>query len=146
MPQLTICIKYMLHLVGVKALHFDALHQKGRNNTPFRDFLTTLPAKDRAKLLATIAKIEEHGLAEATRQQWVKHLEGAIWEIRSQFANNIQRACYFHAERMITTSSPTVSPRKPRKHHKAKSGSANFLQTLQTGRIEPCPSPASTTC
>lgn len=29
----------------------------------------------------------------------VKHLEGEIWEIRSQFANNIQRACYFHAER-----------------------------------------------
>ncbi len=58
----------------------------------------TLPAKDRAKLLATITKIEEHGLAEATRQQWVKHLEGEIWEIRSQFANNIQRACYFHAE------------------------------------------------
>lgn len=86
------------YISGVKALHFDAYTKKD-GTTPFRDFLTTLPAKDRAKLLATITKIEEHGLAEATRQQWVKHLEGEIWEIRSQFANNIQRACYFHAER-----------------------------------------------
>ncbi len=81
----------------MKTLRFDA-YTKEDGTIPFRDFLKSLPAKDRAKLLATIAKIEEHGLAEATRQQWVKHLEGAIWEIRSQFANNIQRACYFHAE------------------------------------------------
>ena len=68
MPQLTICIKYVT-FSGAKALHFDAYTKKD-GTTPFRDFLTTLPAKDRAKLLATITKIEEHGLAEATRQQW----------------------------------------------------------------------------
>lgn len=96
-PRLTICNKYVT-FSGVKALHFDAYTKKD-GTTPFRNFLMTLPAKDRAKLLATIKKIEEHGLTEATRQQWVKHLEGEIWEIRSQFANNIQRACYFHAER-----------------------------------------------
>lgn len=77
------------------ALHFDT-YQKEDGTIPFLDFLTSLPTKDRAKLLATIKKIEEHGITEAAKQQWVKHLEGAIWEIRSQFANNIQRACYFH--------------------------------------------------
>ena len=96
-PPLTICTKYVT-FSSVNTLHFDA-YTKEDGTTPFLDFLVTLPAKDRAKLLATIKKIEEHGLTEAARQQWVKHLEGAIWEIRSQFANNIQRACYFHAER-----------------------------------------------
>lgn len=81
----------------MKQLHFDAYTSED-GTSQFRDFLESLPPKDRAKLLATIEKVEEYGLIEATRQRWVRHLEGAIWEIRSQFANNIQRACYFHAD------------------------------------------------
>nr|WP_301271018.1 type II toxin-antitoxin system RelE/ParE family toxin [Bifidobacterium pseudolongum] len=26
----------------------------------------------------------------------MKHLDGPIWEMRSRFSGNIQRACYFH--------------------------------------------------
>jgi phage-related protein len=68
-------------------------------SSPYEEWYKTLPAKDAAKMDATIHKIEQFGMQIAAQQQWVKHLEGDIWEIRSQVAGNIQRACYFHIVR-----------------------------------------------
>ena len=62
----------------------------------FVEFVNTLPVKDRQKLLATLKKIEEHGLPVASRMEWVKPLNKNIYEIRSKVGSNIQRALYFH--------------------------------------------------
>lgn len=64
----------------------------------FEDYLDSLPDKDAAKLLAVINNIEEQGLSVAERQKWTKKLETNLYEIRSKYASNIQRAIYFHWE------------------------------------------------
>lgn len=61
----------------------------------FKDFLDKLPNKDAAKLTAIINNIEIYGLSTAKKQKWVKKLEKNLFEIRSQYSSNIQRAIYF---------------------------------------------------
>jgi len=67
-------------------------------SSEFYDFLGKLPAKDEAKLLATIEKVEEKGLLVATRQEWVKKLGDNLFELRAKVGSNIQRGVYFHWE------------------------------------------------
>lgn len=62
---MTVCYKYVT-LGCMKQLHFDAYTSED-GTSQFREFLESLPPKDRAKLLATIEKAEEYGLIEATR-------------------------------------------------------------------------------
>ncbi|WEV51171.1 type II toxin-antitoxin system RelE/ParE family toxin [Lactobacillus sp. ESL0731] len=64
----------------------------------FKVFLDSLPVKEAAKLYATINNIELYGLQIASRQKWIKKLESNLFEIRSQYSSNIQRAIYFHFE------------------------------------------------
>lgn len=64
----------------------------------FKAFLDALPSRDAAKLVTTISKIEEYGLRTSERQKWVKKIESNLYEIRSKFGSNIQRAIYFHVE------------------------------------------------
>ena len=40
-------------------------------------------------------KIEEEGIQIAIRMKWVKKLDNNLYEIRSKFGSNIQRAIYF---------------------------------------------------
>ena len=51
--------------------------------------------QNRIKLLTTIQKIEEEGIQIAIRMKWVKKLDNNLYEIRSKFGSNIQRAIYF---------------------------------------------------
>ena len=83
-------------------------------HTEFLEFLQTIPIKDKQKLLATIAPIQEHGLLVAQRMEWVKKLDDDIFEIRSKVASNIQRALYFHVinERYIITHGFTKKTQK----------------------------------
>ena len=83
-------------------------------HTEFLEFLQTIPIKDKQKLLATIATIQEHGLLVAQRMEWVKKLDDDIFEIRSKVASNIQRALYFHVinERYIITHGFTKKTQK----------------------------------
>lgn len=64
----------------------------------FKKYLDSLPDKNADKLLAVINNIEEQGLAIAERQKWIKKLESNLYEIRSKYSSNIQRAIYFHWE------------------------------------------------
>lgn len=61
----------------------------------FRDFIDSLPVKDKAKMLSTIEKTQEHGLLVAQKMEWVKKLDNNIYELRSKVGSNIQRALYF---------------------------------------------------
>lgn len=66
----------------------------GRNE--FMEFYHNLDQKNQAKLLATIAMIEEQGMQTAIRMKWVKNLEDNLFEIRSKQGSMIQRLIYFH--------------------------------------------------
>lgn len=90
------------------------VYEDANGDSPFYEWAEALPKKDRAKLFAVIDRVQQFGLPEAARQQWVKHLDGPIWEIRSQFAGNIQRACYFHvmANRYVITHGFTKKTQK----------------------------------
>lgn len=81
----------------MEPLRFEIFEYEDGTN-PFMEWFVTLPRKDREKMAAVISKVQQFGMQEAARQQWIKHLDGAIWELRSQFAGNIQRACYFHVD------------------------------------------------
>lgn len=89
-------------------------YTRPNGHTEFIDFLQTIPLKDQQKLLATITNIQEHGIIVAQRMEWVKKLEGNLFEIRSKVSSNIQRAMYFHVvgERYIITHGFTKKTQK----------------------------------
>ena len=78
-----------------RKLTFDRVTRPD-GTSEFEDFLAALPSKDRLKLLAVLAKTEQHGLQVAIAQQWVKKLRGGIFELRSRQGSDIQRVLYFH--------------------------------------------------
>ncbi|HJE87402.1 type II toxin-antitoxin system RelE/ParE family toxin [Levilactobacillus brevis] len=103
----------------MKPIRFDFF-----NKNEFTAFLDNLPAKDAAKFLAVLDDIKERGLPSAEKRQLVKKLENNLYEIRSKFSNNIQRAIYFRVEGshyVIThgfTKKQQKTPKKEIKHAK----------------------------
>jgi phage-related protein len=61
-----------------------------------RDELEALPADMRARFRRIVELIQDHGL-ERVREPHVKHLEGALWEIRMKGKDGISRAIYVTA-------------------------------------------------
>lgn len=84
--------KYAI-IIDMKVVEFDYYDWN-----EFESYLNDLPDKDAAKLLAVINNIEEQGIAIAERRKWIKKLETNLYEIRSKYSSNIQRAIYFHWE------------------------------------------------
>ncbi|KRM91872.1 type II toxin-antitoxin system RelE/ParE family toxin [Fructilactobacillus florum] len=80
----------------------------------FEKFLDSLNDKDAAKLVVRISEIENKGMLESRKMQWVKKLDNNLFEIRSKFASNIQRALYFHVEndRFVITHGFTKKTQK----------------------------------
>lgn len=78
----------------MEKIAFESYSRNGRDE--FREWLATLPIKDRAKLLRTIEETEENGMLVAQRLKWVKKLDNNLYELRSKVGSNIQRAIYFH--------------------------------------------------
>ncbi|KAB8287846.1 toxin RelE [Bifidobacterium ramosum] len=70
-------------------------YQTKEGTSPFVEWMGGLRRNDRAKVYATIRNIELFGIGIALQQGWVKKLDADIWEIRSQFGSNIQRAPFF---------------------------------------------------
>ncbi|MCD8845225.1 type II toxin-antitoxin system RelE/ParE family toxin [Staphylococcus gallinarum] len=73
---------------------FNTLEDENKNSE-FINFVNNLPQKDKMKLLLTIQKIQDYGIRQAIKMEWVKKLEDGIYEIRSKLGNNHQRALYF---------------------------------------------------
>lgn len=98
----------------------------------FIEFYKKLPTKDRAKLLATIKRIEEEGLETAKAMQWVKLIEKDLYEIRSKLASNIQRAFYFQVvnnEYYITSGFTKKTQKTPKREiDKAKEIKRKFWE------------------
>lgn len=75
-------------------VEFDYVKRKD-GTSYFKEFMDSLPVKDKAKMLSTITKTQEHGLLVAQKMEWVKKLDTDIYELRSKVGSNIQRALYF---------------------------------------------------
>lgn len=73
---------------------FNTLEDENKNSE-FINFVNNLPQKDKMKLLLTIQKIQDYGIRQAIKMEWVKKLEDGVYEIRSKLGNNHQRALYF---------------------------------------------------
>jgi phage-related protein len=61
-----------------------------------RDELEALPAEMKARFRRIVELIQNHGL-EQMREPHVKHLQGALWEIRMEGRDGIARAIYVTA-------------------------------------------------
>ena len=73
---------------------FDAkFYNKPDGTKPAKDFVLSLPMKMRAKILRTIAMLEECGTD--LREPHSKHLDDGIFELRAQVGTNITRVLYF---------------------------------------------------
>lgn len=59
--------------------------------------LEALPADMRARFVWICALIAEHGL-QNVGQPYIKHIEGALWEIRMKGRDGISRALYITAK------------------------------------------------
>jgi phage-related protein len=65
-------------------------------DTRVRDELEALPADMKARFRRIVELIQDHGL-ERVREPHVKHLEGALWEMRMKGKDGISRAIYIAA-------------------------------------------------
>lgn len=98
----------------------------------FTAFLDSLPIKDAAKLLAVLDEVKARGLLSAEKRQLVKKLETNLYEIRSKFSNNIQRAIYFRVE----GSHYVITHGFTKKQQKRKLSAQNkFAQYIREGEI-----------
>lgn len=72
-------------------------YTRSNGHNEFMEFFESLPQKDQEKLLALISNVQEQGLLIAQKMKWIKKLETNLFELRSEYGNNTQRAIYFHA-------------------------------------------------
>ena len=73
---------------------FDAkFYEKPDGTKPAREFILRLPMKMRAKILRTIAMLEDSGTD--LREPYSKHLDDGIFELRAKVGSNITRVLYF---------------------------------------------------
>lgn len=66
------------------------------DNSPVEEFLESLNPKDRAKVFHVIELLKANGIK--LREPHAKKIQDKenLFELRSKFANNIQRIFYFH--------------------------------------------------
>ena len=68
-------------------------YEREDGTCPVKEFILSLDVKQRAKAARQIDLLEEKGTE--LREPHVKHFSGPLWELRSRFANDIQRIFYF---------------------------------------------------
>ena len=74
---------------GYEAIFYD----KPDGTEPVKDFLTSLEPKMRAKMVKTIALLEENG--PALREPYSKPVGDGIFELRAKVSTDITRVLYF---------------------------------------------------
>lgn len=83
--------------IGMEDLSFE-FYTRPNGHTEFQEYLDSLNAKARAKLLARIYMVSKYGISVGIQHDWVKSLDNNLYEIRSRVSNNQQRGLYFHVE------------------------------------------------
>lgn len=83
--------------VIVDKISFES-YKRPNGHDEFVEWYSTLPEKDKAKLLRTISETQKNGLLVAQRLKWVKKIDENLYELRSKVGSNIQRGIYFHVD------------------------------------------------
>jgi len=68
-------------------------HETARGEKPVAEFLRELSEEARAKCVAYLKKLEEHG--NRLPANFARHLEGELWELRPEFGGTEYRLFYF---------------------------------------------------
>lgn len=75
-------------------------YEKENGDCPVEEFISSLDAKMRAKMVGLLELLEERG--NQLREPYSKHIDDGIFEIRCKVGNNISRVLYFfYYERKI---------------------------------------------
>lgn len=105
-------------------------YKKPNGRSPVREFLSSLNAKHRAKVLRNVQLLKEFGLE--LGMPYTRHLEEGIWELRTQESGNISRVLLFHwyENRLVFTHGFIKKTQKtPREEiEKAKRYRSDFLE------------------
>lgn len=105
-------------------------YQTENGECPVEDFLDTLPTKDEAKVMRTIALLREFGTS--LREPHCSYLEEGIFELRTKISSNIHRILYFHYEdgKFILLNGFTKKTQKtpPKEKGRAKKYKTDFLE------------------
>ena len=95
----------------MKKIYFEFI-----NWGEFEKFLENLPNDEAANLLSLLVKIQEQGITTSIKMKWIKKLRSTknLYEIRSNWRNNIQRVIYFKVskDRYIITHGFTKKDQK----------------------------------
>lgn len=68
-------------------------YEKENGDCPVEEFISSLDAKMRAKMVGLLELLEEKG--NQLREPYSKHIDDGIFEIRCKVGNNISRVLYF---------------------------------------------------
>ncbi|MCQ2009183.1 MAG: type II toxin-antitoxin system RelE/ParE family toxin [Sporolactobacillus sp.] len=106
-------------------------YEKQNGEKPVTVYLNSLDTKHRVKVLRNLQLLEEFGPTKEMREK-IKPLGNGIFELRTQFSNNIFRILYFHLvdKNLILTNGFTKKTEKtpPREIKKAKDYRDDFLK------------------
>ena len=108
-------------------------YTKDNGEKPAKDFILSLDAKMRAKLMGMVNILEEKG--NQLREPYSKHLEDGILEIRGKVGTDITRVLYFfYYDRRIILTNGFVkkTQRIPKQEIKlAKAYRRDFLERVK---------------
>lgn len=105
-------------------------YETEKGDQPAKDFLLKLDKKMRAKMVNTIAILQDNGYE--LREPYSKHLSEGIFELRAKVGNDITRVLYFFYvdKQIILTNGFIKKTQKTPKGEieKAKKYRADYLQ------------------
>ena len=113
---------------------FDVIYYETADGScPVETFLDSLEAKLKIKTFRTIALLEENG--NELGMPFSRHLDEGIFELRTQFSNNISRVLYFFMDgnRAVLTHGFIKKTQKtpPEEIARAKKYRSDYLSRLE---------------
>ena len=111
---MTICL--IKHIIKARKEKVDKycieFYTKENHAEPAKDFILTLDAKMKAKLLRIFDILEEYG--PGVRFPYSEHLDDGIFEIRAKYGSDIVRVLYFFSsgKKIILTNGFTKKQQK----------------------------------
>lgn len=109
-------------------------YETEKGDQPAKDFLLKLDKKMRAKMVNTIAILQDNGYE--LRKPYSKHLSEGIFELRAKVGNDITRVLYFFYvdKQIILTNGFIKKTQKTPKGEieKAKKYRADYLQRKES--------------
>lgn len=107
-------------------------YEKENGECPAEEFIDSLDAKMRAKIVGLLELLEEKG--NSLREPYSKHIDDEIFELRCKVGNNITRVLYFfyYGGKIILTNGFVKKTQKtpPEEIRLAKERRADFRERM----------------